>query len=334
MFEKTVANERIRTLIAKSASANWEEARPYMYEIAKAAEEGLRPALFAGDVASEIFTPKDFTDGSQPEFELDPVAPGMQKDFVAYTIPNQGYIPQRHIEGDNLIIPTYRVGNSQDWLLRYAERSRLDVVQKANRLIRAGFTKKLNDDAWHAILAAGLDRGVVVYDSDAGSGQFTKRLVSLMQTVMSRGSGGNGATPNRRKLTDIYLSPEAIEDMRNWGVDIVDEVTRRDIFNSNSDTIMRIFGVNLHRLDELGEGQEYQNFYLQGLGGLIQANDLELVVGLDLSNRAENFIMPVEKELELFPDPVLHREQRAGIYGWWGYGLGILDNRDIVLGSL
>lgn len=41
--------------------------------------------------------------------------------------------------------------------------------------------KKINDDAWHTLLAAGLDRNVVVYDSAATAGQFTKRLVSLMK---------------------------------------------------------------------------------------------------------------------------------------------------------
>ena len=41
------------------------------------------------------------------------------------------------------------------------------------------------------LLAAGVDRNIVVFDSDADAGQFTKRLVSLMKTVMRRNGGGN-----------------------------------------------------------------------------------------------------------------------------------------------
>ena len=77
-------------------------------------------------------------------------------------------------------------------------------------------------------LSAAVDRNVLVYDGDAAEGQFTKRLISLMKTVMRRNGGGNSVTANGR-LSDIYMSPEGIEDIRNWGVDQVDEVTRRDL---------------------------------------------------------------------------------------------------------
>jgi hypothetical protein len=111
------------------------------------------------------------------------------------------------------------------------------------------------------LLAAGVDRNIVVYDSDAATGQFTKRLVSLMKTVMRRNGGGNSASNNRGMLTDLYVSPEAMEDIRNWGVDQVDEVTRREIYTAADGSVNRVFGVNLHDLDELGDGQEYQLFY-------------------------------------------------------------------------
>lgn len=34
----------------------------------------------------------------------------------------------------------------------------------------------------------------------------------------------------RKSLEDIYISPEAIDDIRQWGVDQVDETTRKEIF--------------------------------------------------------------------------------------------------------
>ncbi len=332
VFKKTMPE--MKALLARASSDNPAVAQLAGAELAVALRGPLRQALFAGDIITNIFQPMDFTDGTSPEFDLDPIAPGMQKDFVAYTIPNQGRIPERHIEGDYVQVPAYDVGNSIDWLLKYTQNGRTDRVQRAMKVLRAGFTKKLNDDGWHTILAAGYDRGVVAFDGDAGSGQFTKRLISLMSTLMNRGSGGNSATPGRGRLTDIYLSPEAMEDMRNWGVDIIDEVTRNKIFNAGDDVLTRIFGVNLNRLDELGEGQEYQQFYLNALGGSIQSSDLELVVGLDLTDRGDTFVMPVVKEPEIFADPTLHRQRRQGFYGWMTQGFAILDNRKVILGSL
>jgi hypothetical protein len=192
----------------------------------------------------------------------------------------------------------------------------------------------MNDDGWHTLLAAGVDRNILVYDGDATRGMFTKRLVSLMQTVMRRNSGGNAASVGRGRLTDLYVSPEALEDIRNWGLDQVDEVTRREIYTSaeGGAPITRIFGVNIHDLDELGVGQEYQSFFTSELGGNLQGSDDELVIGLDQSSN-DSFVMPVKEQLQVFEDPTLHRQQRAGYYGWAELGFGVLDNRRIILGS-
>ena len=202
------------------------------------------------------------------------------------------------------------------------------------QVLEAGFTKKMNDDGWHTILAAGVDRNVLVYDADATAGQFTKRLVSLMQPVMRRNSGGNSASAGRGRLTDLYVSPEALEDVRNWGLDQIDEVTRREIYTASEGgaPITRIFGVNLHDLDELGECQEYQTFFTSQLSGAVQASDTELVVGIDQGSN-DSFVMPVKEQLTVFEDPTLHRQQRAGFYGFAQIGFGVLDNRRVILGS-
>jgi hypothetical protein len=198
----------------------------------------------------------------------------------------------------------------------------------------------MNDDGWHTILAAGVDRNIVVFDSDASIGQFTKRLVSLMKTVMRRNGGGNSASNNRGSLTDLYVSPEAMEDIRNWGMDQVDEVTRREIYVAVDGTLNRVFGINLHDLDELGEGQEYQLFYSNVLSATLPqnynaANDdkVELVVGLDL-RKSDSFIMPVREEVQIYEDETLHRQKRAGYYGWAEQGFAVLDNRRVLLGAL
>ena len=69
---------------------------------------------------SGIFEPIRLAPGATPEFPLDFLSPGSEKDFVAYTIPNHGYIPERHIEGDYVMVPTYDIGASIDWMLKYA----------------------------------------------------------------------------------------------------------------------------------------------------------------------------------------------------------------------
>jgi hypothetical protein len=254
-------------ILRKSGSVNKEESLAATHKLAVALQTPLRQGVLSGDITGNIFERVKLTTGSTGEFPLDFLAPGTEKDFVAYTIPNHGRIPEYNVEGDYVMVPTYEVGSSIDWLLKYARDARWDVVTRATTVLRSSFVKKINDDAWHLILAAGVDRNILVYDSDASVGQFTKRLVTLMKGVMRRNGGGNSSSINRGRLTDLYLSPEALDDISSWGVDQLDELTRREIFLREDGTVSRIFSVNLHDIDELGEGQEYQNFYANELGG-------------------------------------------------------------------
>ena len=329
-FEPT---PELTDLLVKSGSLNKEEALAANHEFAKALELPLRQGVLSGDILDNIFEPIQLAQSATPEFPLDFLTPGTEKDFVAYTIPNHGYIPQKHVEGDYVMVPTYDIGSSIDYLLKYARDARWDVVGRAMEVLEASFVKKMNDDGWHTLLAAAIDRNIVVTDSDAAPGQFTKRLVSLMKTVMRRNGGGNSASNNRGMLTDLYVSPEAMEDIRNWGLDQVDEITRREIYVAADGTLNRVFGVNLHDRDELGEGQQYELFVNNVLGVSPVGTDKEFVVGLDLRKR-DSFIMPVRQQVQIFEDDTLHRQKRAGFYGWSEQGFAVLDNRRVLLGSL
>ena len=321
-------------LLRRSGDPDLQVATAAQHEFAKALELPLRKGVLIGNVLGDIFETFTVEPGASTEYPLDLVSPGLEGEHVAYTNPGHGRIPERSVESDYVTIPTYGITSSIDYLIRYARDARWDVAARAMQVMEAGFVKKMNDDGWHTLLAAGVDRNILVYDGDATAGLFSKRLVSLMQTVMRRNAGGNTGSANRGRLTTLYVSPEALEDVRNWGLDQVSDNVRTSIYNApeGGAPITRIFGVDLRDLDELGEGQEYQEFFKNALGGAVQASDVELVVGLDQTSR-DSFIMPMKQALQVFEDPTLHRQQRIGYYGWAELGFGVLDNRRILLGS-
>ena len=328
-FEPT---PEMNQLLSRAGSLKREESLAATSELAKALELPLRQGVMSGNILGDIFEAINLQPGATAEFPLDFLAPGTEKEFVAFTIPNHGRIPERHVEGDYVMVPTYDVGASIDWLLKYARDARWDVVGRAMEVLQGQFVKKNNDDGWHTLLSAGADRNILIYDGDASSGMFSKRLVSLMKVVMRRNGGGNSTSINRGELTDLYLSPEGHEDIRNWGVDEVDEFTRRDLITKEGGLLVRIFQVNLHTLDELGEGQEYQNFYTVDLSGTMPAGKNEILVGLDLRNN-DSFVMPVRAPVQVFEDEALHRQRRAGMYGWAEHGFAALDTRRVLLGA-
>lgn len=298
----------------------------------------LRQGVLVGDTVLELFDKTVFEPSARIEYPIDFYRNDNANEFTAYVIPNQGKIPQKHIEGDYIHVPTFDVGSSIDFLLRYAKEARWDIVSRALEVLEAGFVKKMNDDSWHVIQAAGFDRNILVNDANATAGQFTKRLISLMKLVMRRNAGGNSSSVNRGKLTHLFVSPEAVEDMRNWGLDEVDDLTRREIYLANDEAGSQVFGVKIIPLDELGEGQEYQTYYQQvvatgAANNGMASGDVELVIGIDATTN-DAFVMPIRDELAIFEDETLHRERRMGFYGWQSYGVACLNNSRVLLGSL
>ena len=301
---------------------------------ATALETPLRKGVLFGDVIGGIFEPEEYGPGQHTEYPLDLLAPGTEGDHIAYTMPSHGRIPERHVESDYIMVHTYMMANSIDFLRRYAREANWNVVMRALEVMRAGFVKKMNDDAWHTLMSAVVDRNILVYDDDAAASQFTKRFLSLMKIVMKRNAGGNSKSVNVGQLTDVFMSIEGIEDIRNWGVDQLDDRSRYDVYNSadNGSPLTRIFGLNLHDMYELGDGQQYQNFFTGDLSGSIESSDTELVIGLDLGSN-DSFVMPVKLDVQVYEDEALHRGGRQGYYAEAELGFGVLDNRRVLAGS-
>lgn len=136
-------------LLKKAGSADKAEALVAQHELAKAIELPLREGVLVGDIAGGIFERITMEPGTSTEFPLDLLSPGQEDEFIAYTNPGNGRVPERTVEGDYVMIPTYSVTNAIDMLLRYVREARWDVVSRAARVLEAGFVKKMNDDGWH-----------------------------------------------------------------------------------------------------------------------------------------------------------------------------------------
>jgi len=333
-------------MLKRTGSNNRIEAERAMAVLAKALEIPLRSALLHGDILAGIYATETLDPSATAEYPLDFYRQDNQDDHVAYTIPSEGAIPTRSIVGDEITVSTFQVGNSIDWPLKYARQARWNIVARAMEVLEAGFVRKMNTDGMRTVISAGAGRtdvsggAPIVFDSAAAPGQFTKRLVSLMKTTMTRLAGGNSATQSRGQLTDLYVSPEALEDIREWDLDDVDDITRREIFLSDdgqgrgesSGPLARIYGVTLHSITELGVGQEFQEFYESNLSGTLGTSDEEIVIGMDLQDN-DSFVMPVKMDVTVFDDPALHRRQRAGVYAWREHGFAVLDTRRVLLGT-
>jgi hypothetical protein len=154
---------------------------------------------------------------------------------------------------------------------------------------------------------------------------FIKGLVALaLAPVAAVASTSTPAKPldhvvNKGVLKDLYVSPEAMEDIRNWCVDSIDEDARKEI---------------------LRDGWDIQPFH----GKSDSADDLvEIKVGLDNTTKPNRngdiFVMPERDELETYTPGLQDTEVNEELFElgreelrfYTEQGCAILDNRRVLL---
>ena len=122
--------------------------------------------------------------------------------------------------------------------------------------------------------------------------------ISVMRTMMRRYAGGNSTSTNPGKLTDLYLSPEGLGDIRSWDLTQIPDAIRTQIFLAGTNevsSLSKIGDVTLHDLDELGVGQEFQLYFTNTLGGSNPSDKQEIVVGLERTHNGLGCISNIEE---------------------------------------
>lgn len=306
----------------------------YMKAVAQVLEGAWKAGQLDPDLLGTIFRRIPVERGSEVKLPLDFYAPGTEGRYIGFFAPKEGRIPERLTEGDEIRIGTYKITNSISLGLDYVRDANWDVVRRALDVYNNGFIRKMNRDGWHVLLKTAANNSLgTLTDSSASSGSYTKGLQLNMMASIKRQSGGREA-----RLTDIYLSPEAINDVRNFTDSVVDETTLRSLITNGEDTIPQLYQVRLHEMIEFGVDSngvfaEYQDYLVNTLSKSLPASKAEFVVGLDLMHR-DSFVMPVREEMTLHEDTTLLREMKVGWFGWIELGFAAIDTRRAILGAL
>lgn len=353
-MEKTLkeVREQLKALFKATASGDPEARKAIAAAIAIPILQLVRDM----SLARQLFAVEQLEPGALASY---PIA----DDFEApiFILPKLGYVPQNYIEapGEEVYVPTFNIGTSFDWSLKYARDGRIDIAERAMRNAARAIVDYEEECAWRLLAPASTSafpgKGllgprpapIVEIDGGPAAGFLSKELLNQMMVRMER---------NRRILTDVYVSPEDLADIREWGDSAVDEVTRREIYVAGGAN--NIYGVKLHKVHQLGATGRYNinsndsaaGIFKVGSGGkfndyqpthankvdangaLVTAGETQ-IYGLDLTAN-DSLVMPIKQDLEFFDDPALHRSQKQGFYGWEELGFAVLDTRMLVMGII
>ncbi len=272
-----------------------------------------------------------------------------------WVLPGMGRVPQNMIEGvgEDVYVPTFSLTSAADWKVQYARDSRVDIALQAAKRVARELARYEEESGWRVIVEAGTSafsgkgllrpRPAPIYEVDGaatGAGFISKELLNLMIVGMRR---------TGRTLTDIWVSPEDMADLREWSDTEVDFLTRREIFQVGG--MGKVWNVNIHEIEHLGprglfningstseyglflaDGSDnYNDYHLDNpnvvdANGVISTEGETQIWGFDMTTN-NSLVMPIKKDYEAIPDPNLLRSQKQGFFGWEEVGFANLDSR-------
>jgi hypothetical protein len=246
-------------------------------------------------------------------------------------------------------VSTYRLDSAVSFLRRYARRARLDVASKAVERMANEVLVKQERNAWAVVLKALADSGNTTAVGSSGETFSLSKLNTLVKNVKRLNkSYANGTTTSAYGLTDIFVSPETMSDIRAFAYNpvggnlatngnTVSPVTdlpagvREEIYRGGG--AQEIYGITIHELVELGPDQKYTKLFNEFYGASFADSD-DLVVGLDLTKDA--FVRPVARNSEsggtftaMPDDQFVARSEKIGFYGSLEEGRVCIDSRAI-----
>ncbi len=343
----------------------------------------IQKVLYTAGTAGSIYVDSEYDEDDSPSYPLDLYYDEGAGYVNVWSQTMAGGLPTSHVEGMKEVkIQTYRLDSAVSFNKRYARKARLDVVSKAIERMANEVLIKQERNAWAVLLKALIDAQTAPGAPDKNSATFAasthlkhvyrtaatgaansfdlSHLNGLMTRIKRLNESFSGNTPVAAAsgLTDLYLSPEVMEQIRAFsynpvhtstGNDVLPNSVREDVFRNSG--MASIYGVNLNELVELGVGKKYNKLFDTLAGSdeffladgstsnavFTEAND-ELIVGLD--NSRGSFVRPIARNGETgstftaLPDEQFNmyggRVEKTGFYGHLEEGRLVLDARSIV----
>jgi hypothetical protein len=362
--------ELIKTMGSKDLEASRNATQAFAAFIGPVIQKVIAQAATAGAIYSDV----NYDEDDSPSYPLDLYYNEDAGLVKTWSQGMAGGLPSSQVEGmKEMKIATYRLDSAVSFLKKYARRGRLDVVGKAVERMAQEVLVKQERNAWAVVMKALAEASTKDGKASSASGAlnhginanadnvFTldelNRLMTLHKRLNQSFAGGTPA--ESRGLTDLFVSPEIMEQIRAFvyqpmntraavgtadkdstGIALSDTI-RDGIWNGAG--AQELYGMAISEVHELGVGQKYNTLFdtfagsttFPSSGGAAFAATDEIVVGVDASRDA--FIRPVAQQSETGgtftaqpDDQFLSRHEKTGFWGYLEEGRVCIDARAIV----
>lgn len=265
-------------------------------EYIKSRASVLLPLISTQPTVRKIFTPEVLAGDGQAKYLI-----SFDYTEVATYLPKVGSAVVRHLEGDELYIPTFGIEAGTAFPMDIAEQGRINIASESTRLLGDRIVAKEEAAGWATIkgtfnLINTGSQTVYCSGSSEAFHSFSKKAVNKMAVQMDL---------QRRQLTDIFVSPRSMGDVREWSSQQIDFLTQRDIFVNGGLPGESIWNIRLNKVynSSLIADSEAWGFDVRSFGK-----------------------MPIRKELVTYEDPTAILRWEIGMIGRELIGFGVTDS--------
>jgi hypothetical protein len=348
-------------LVKAMGSNNAVEAREAQEAFAAFLGPVVAQVINQAATAGSVYVDAPYDADDSPSFPLDLYYNESDNYFTVFSQNIAGGLPssQDVFAGQELKMAPYRLDSAVSFLKKYARRGRLDVLAKAVERMAQEVLVKQERNAWAVILKAAAEGSTNstshVIDSGTGTSfelDFLNQMMTRMRRLNQSFANGTPADGFSRGLTDLYVSPEVMENIRSFSYNAVggnlgDENTSSQTATSQTDLpatvrdeIYRaagagsLFGVNLVELMELGKNKKYTQLFDTLSASLVDASTDDIAVGIDASKGA--FIRAIAEQdnstfTALADEQFSARSEKVGFYGHVEEARVCVDARAVVV---
>lgn len=326
---------------------------------------------------SNLFTPLQYNADDNPSIPLDVYYDISDEDYInVYSTNSPGGLPTNQVTPTHseLKLMTYKLDTAISFDKKYASRSRLDVVSKSFTRAAQEILLKQERTSGNLLLGAlagatttvnGTSKKHTIQANQAN--RFLLDDLNAMMTLAKRiRPSWAGGTPvaGSAGLTDIIVSPETVEDLREMAYNPINtrdadgavaasadnliaapDAVRAPLFQSAG--IPEFYGVSVMEIHELGPNSKFQKIFNVldsssidnnpngGRSAQTVGDDDDLVLGIDRSRDAFVRAIAVDQETGsefnlVADDQYSIRQAKVGWFGSIEEGRVVLDDRAIV----
>jgi hypothetical protein len=203
-------------------------------QLAQAMVEPIKRSLEYQAIGRKLLMVDELPQGALPRYEKDVAS-------VAYVISRRGNVPDRIVEGEEVLVPLFELAVNPTIRLSEIKARRFYIVDRAQMKAKEALQKLEDTEVLSDINAAVKSNQTVTQSGDL--------------TIASLNYAFSTIESHDLTVAKIVMHPRQYADLRLFGRDVYDEATRRDVLMSG--LFGHLWTADIHVSHRVPEGSVY-----------------------------------------------------------------------------